>query len=971
MFDDVVAQEVARHGGTLVRERGEGDSHFITFDDPIPAAACAADLQRRFAAEPWPGGTMRVRAALHHGEVQPRDGTYYGRVVNRCARLRSLAAGGQVLLSGATAASVRDAVPDGCLLIDQGEHRLKDLEAPEHVWELRVDGLPADFPPLAGLPVARHNLPVQTTSFHGRDDIVARVVDLLWSERLVTLTGPGGMGKSRLALHVAAEVVADVPDGAWLVELAGISEDALVDVAVATALGIRTPAGRTTRDVLLEALRDQQILVVIDNCEHLLAACADLVAALLAAAPALRVLATSREPLGIPGEHRVPLRPLGLPDDDGTVGTSPAVELLLDRALAVRPDLDRGDRGVRATAARIARAVDGLPLAIELAAARAAHLTLDDIAQRIGDQLGLLSDRRRPGRHATLRGAIGWSHDLLTPAEQVVLRRVSIFPDTFSPDGAEAVVTAVSPIAAEVRIAPTEVLDLLAQLIDRSLVVPELSGPRTRYRLLQPIRAFAMERLVEAGERLEARQALLRWLSAVVAANPGDVRLLAAEVESVRAVLEGVQDELDPAVALQLAADLLELWRQRLPTEGTVRLTDLLALHPTRDRTRARALRALGELRHEDDVEAAAALHTEAAAIAEETGDDATLWRARTSLASEARQQIGQGNAKPLLESVIDEARAAGDAEAVAAACQVLAVTVAQWGDLSRAEGLLEEARRIRLDLGHAGHAAGAAIALASHVHMMRGHYERAAEDLEWAVAEADAEGYRQQAAIAATNLGRAFTGMGALTQARTWLLEGLSRARTLGTLTGQAWTHAMLGELGRQSGDLVEAAAHYHQSIELFDRVGNASNRLYLRCNLARIAVAQGRADEAEATGLEILAAAAAAGDHDGVVEFVELVAEARTVSPDRSAVADAAGLLGAAAARRAELGIPREPVDQPAHDAALARVHASLRESQEQAAVAAGADVSWSQLVEDVLSGGARLTEDGDRMKRMSRGR
>src|SRR5262245_32041588 len=426
--DALIEFLTAQHGGRVVRPRGEGDSRFCVFARATDAVTAAAAIQRALHAEAWPPETpLRVRLALHTGEADLRAGDYYGNAANRCARLRAIAHGGQAVLSMATEELVRDTLPPGVALQDLGEHRLSDLARPERVFQVLVDGAPAAFPPLRSLDALPHNLPLQLTSFVGRERELAAVHGLLAGHRLVTLTGPGGTGKTRLAQQAAAEALVPAAgrpgfaDGVWLVELAALADPALVPQAVAAAVGVREDPGRPLLATLTDALRHRRLLLLLDNCEHLLDACARLADALLRACPHLTVLASSREALGLAGETiwrvpslAVPAVPTGRPLSPPEALTRyAAVALFVDRAQAVQPSFRMTDRNAPAVAA-ICQRLDGIPLAIELAAARVRALAVEPLLVRLEDRFRLLTGGSRTAleRHQTLQAAVDWSHAL-------------------------------------------------------------------------------------------------------------------------------------------------------------------------------------------------------------------------------------------------------------------------------------------------------------------------------------------------------------------------------------------------------------------------------------------------------------------------------------------------------------------------------------------------------------------------------
>jgi predicted ATPase/class 3 adenylate cyclase len=561
----------AAHGGRVVDAQGE--SCFMAFPAALAALAAAAEAQRALAAYGWPEGvTVRVRMGLHTGTAQVAGDRYIGLDVHRAARIAAAGHGGQVLLSRSTRELVADALPEGASLRDLGAHRLKDLQRPEEITQLVLADLPADFPPLNALDRHRHNLPVQLTSFVGREREVVELTPLLMQTRLLTLTGPGGTGKTRLALRLAAEVVEQFPDGVWLVELAPLADPALVPQTVATALGMREQPGRLPMAALLDFVRPKTLLLALDNCEHLIAACAELAETLLRAAPGLRILATSREALGIAGEtaYRVPSLPLpdaGHAPDVAVLAGNDCVRLFVERAAAAHPAFHLTATNAPAIA-QIGRRLDGIPLALELAAARATVLPPHQIAAGLDDRFRLLTGGRRTAmpRHQTLLALIEWSHDLLSEPERVLLRRLSVFAGGWSLEAARAV--GGDELGADV-------LDTLAHLADKSLVEVEAPGEATeaRYRLLETIRQFAREKLVAAREMEAIRDRHLDEFVRLAEAAEPNMRTAAqlewmsrleAEHDNLRAALAWALERSASDKALRLAGALSYFWIIRL-----------------------------------------------------------------------------------------------------------------------------------------------------------------------------------------------------------------------------------------------------------------------------------------------------------------------------------------------------------------------------------------------------------------------
>ena len=487
--DQLLRAAVEGHGGHVVKTTGDG-VHAVFATAPAAIAAAAA-AQGALAREDWPEtGPLRVRMGLHTGAAELRNGDYYGPVLNRAARLMSAAHGGQVVVSHAAEEVAAETLPGGLSLRDLGEHRLRDLSKLERVFQLVGPGLADEFPPLRSLDAFPGNLPLQLTSFVGRAAEVEAVVERVRSARLVTLTGVGGVGKTRLALQAAAELLPEFAEGAWLCELAAADDSEAMLQVVATALEVRPRAGLSLEASVVDSLHARRLLVVLDNCEHVLEAAAGLAERVLGSCPEVRLLATSRELLAIRGEQAVGVRPLPVPDADDPDDRGEALRLFEERAAAVRADF-AVDAGNRAAVADICRRLDGIPLAIELAAARVGALSPADISSRLDERFRLLTGGRRRAveRQQTLRSAVDWSYSLLERPEQVLFDRLGIFAGSFDAAAVEA-------ITASEDLEAWDVLDALTGLVDKSMVVTEeTGGDAMRYRLLETLRQYARERL--------------------------------------------------------------------------------------------------------------------------------------------------------------------------------------------------------------------------------------------------------------------------------------------------------------------------------------------------------------------------------------------------------------------------------------------------------------------------------------------
>jgi predicted ATPase/class 3 adenylate cyclase len=508
MHDRLVRAAIEESGGYVFKT--VGDAFCAAFDSAFNAVRAAVSAQRALAAAPWAGtGPLRVRMALHSGEAELRQADYFGPTLNRTARLLATGHGGQVLLSMVTQEIVREQLPREWSMQDLGERRLKDLSRPERIFQLGVPGLPNNFPPLRSLEMTPNNLPAQVTSFIGRTRELAEAKQLLGTTRLLTFTGSGGTGKTRLSLQTAAEVLDQFPHGVWLIELATVSDPALVPETIANALDVREEHGRSLLDTLLNALRARQLLLLLDNCEHLVAACAQTAASVLRRCPAVKILASSREALNIQGEVVRPVLPLAVPEfgvDETDLSTEQlaqleAVQLFAERAAAARPGFALTPQNARLIA-RISWRLDGIPLAIELAAARIKVLPLEQILARLDDRFRLLSGGSRAAlpRQQTLGALIDWSYDLLSEAERVLLRRTSVFV-------AGRTLEMVEQVCAGDGFKREDTFDLLSALVEKSLLMvePDPYG-EIRYTMLESVWDYADEKLAQHGETARYRR---------------------------------------------------------------------------------------------------------------------------------------------------------------------------------------------------------------------------------------------------------------------------------------------------------------------------------------------------------------------------------------------------------------------------------------------------------------------------------
>ncbi len=696
-------------GGQIVKTTGDG-IHAV-FDDPLQAVLAALQLQQALAA-PVPEGALalKVRCGVHCGESEARDGDFYGPALNRAARVMGAAHGGQTLLTQAVAERVADRLPPDLSLLDLGTVRLRDLASPERVHQLQHATLRALFPPLRSLEATPNNLAQQLNSFVGRERELAEVRQLLSKTRLLTLLGMGGIGKSRLSVQLGAELLDEYADGVWLVELAPLADPLLVPQALASALGVKEERGASVTEALLAYVRDKTLLVILDNCEHVVRACADLAKRLLQAGSGVRVLTSSRDVLQVAGETVYQVPTLGVPaaDDEGSdtaglgrLNRHEAVRLFMDRAGAVQPALRLGADNAAAVAA-ICRQLDGIPLALELAAARTRALSVQAIASRLKDRFRLLvsGDQTVLPRQRTLRALIDWSFELLSEPERTVFRRLSVFAGGWTLESAEAV-------CVDDTLDAMEVLDLLAQLVQKSLVVMEPGGGR--YRMLETVRAYAWEKLVaEADEAQAAARHVDFHLQLAERARPELVGpkqaswLQRLDVE--RENLLAVHTRCGGPEGLRLVYALRPYWRSRgllsLGLRISVEALDRRGAE-RRDALRFGGLFVAGWMSYfMGRYEHARRYLDEGLAVARELGSPELVARVLQPLGMAC---LGQGDghaARQHLEEAVELAQAGGDARQLLAAINSLAQLHRLQGQTEIAEPLYETALPLAQQLG-------------------------------------------------------------------------------------------------------------------------------------------------------------------------------------------------------------------------------------------------------------------------------
>lgn len=785
-----------------------GDGFFVAFPRATHAVAAAVAAQRAIAAHPWPEGiSVRVRMGLHTGEPTLTTGGYVGLDVHRAARLCAAGHGGQILLSQTTCTLVEQDLPSGVSLRDLGEHRLKDLQRPERLFQLVIPDLLADFSHLKSLDALPNNLPVQLTSFIGREREIAEVKRLLSTARLLTLTGPGGTGKTRLGLQVAADLLENFEGGVFFIPLAPISDPGLVISTIAQTLGVRETGGQPLLKSLQEYLRDKSMLLLLDNFEQVISA-APVLAELLVACPKLKVLVTSRAALHLSGEQEYPVSPLVLPDLKRlpaleALSQYAAVELFIQRALAVKPDFGVTNENAPAVAEICVR-LDGLPLAIELAAARIKLFPPKAMLTRLVGATGqsplqLLTGGARdlPVRHQTLRGAIAWSYDLLDAGEKTLFRRLSAFSGGCTPEAAEKACN----VAGDLE---TDLLDGLASLVDKSLLrQEEQADGKLRLVMLETIREYGLECLAASGEAESIRRQHADYYLAL--AEEADPKLtsaeqavwfdrLEAEHDNLRAALECLAQSGEAEKGLRLGGAMWRFWEVRgYLAEGRERLARLLALAGASVRTKARmkVLYAAGVL-------------------ADAQGDYAS--------------------ARALFEESLTINRELGDRRGIAVSLNNLGIVTVRQQDYPAARSLYEESLAIWRELGN-----------------------------------------RRAIALSLNNLGNVANVQGDYPAARSLHEESLAVFQGLRDRHGIAWSLNHLGDVARDQGDYAVARSLYEESLAIFRELGDKWGIASSLTDLGHVAGDQGDYAAARSLHNESLVIVGELGDKRGIARVLE----------------------------------------------------------------------------------------------------
>lgn len=888
VHDGILRAAIAASGGAVVKTMGDG--MLAVFDGTIAAVSAAIDAQRALRDTSWGiTGPLRVRMAIHAGTAESREGDFFGQALNRDARILAIGHGGQILLSAVAAALTRDRLPAGAELRDLGSHRLRDLDRPEQVFQIAIDDLPRDFPALRSLTSRRSNLPLPLTSFVGRERELAEVERLIERGRLVTLIGTGGTGKTRLMIEVAGRVAPRFEDGVWLAELAALGDAGEIGPEIGRALGVAALPGRDALDHVVEFLMSKELLLVLDNAEHLIDGVARVAERVLAAAPGVRILATSREALAVAGEAVVqvpsltcPARTAGsLRHEDASLadaGATEAVRLFEDRASAVLPSFTVTDANVRAVA-EICTRLDGIPLAIELAAGRVSAMSPEEIASGLGDRFRLLTGGRRTAvpRQQTLTALIDWSWDLLGDADRRLLRRLSIFVGGWTSAAAANVAG-----DADASAGAMDTIDALTRLVDRSLVIVD-RGATTRYRMLETIRQYARQQLIASGEAADIGGRHLRFFGAMADAAATEVRgpamvdwldRLDSEIENLGAALEWAL-ETDPDAAVRMSIALLDYWIARVPSpENSARIVaaieagrQILVGPPESTREqKVLTVRLLGMAARKWSLSGGADIGLgwaeQAIVLAQELGDPRALIDAMLGHTTARIFTGARGDIRGWLEEVIRQGTAIGDWFSVAFATSGVAVSL---GSVDTVQ--VEELLALGSDAAHRS-------------------------------------GNPHVIALTAMGQGNILARSGRFDEARNRLQEAIDRFAELGDERLADACRSEVAHVLRRAGELDEALALYRVTIQRWARTGNRGAVAHQLESIAFALIVQG--------------------------------------SPER-----AARLLGAAESLRDASRSPMLQAEQIEHDAWLARLRGTADPAAVEAALVAGRRLTSAEAV------------------------
>ena len=872
-----------------------GDAFCVAFHSANDALNATLTAQKLLYHQAWSPAPIKVRMGIHTGAAQLNEDNQYSGYATLASAQRIMSAGhgGQILLSGATRELVRDSLPANSELQDLGEKRLKDLLRPEHLYQLNISGLPSTFPPLKTLDAFLNNLPTQLTTFIGREHEITEIKQALDEHRLVTLTGSGGTGKTRLSLQVAANLLETFEHGVWFIELAPLTDPELIPQTILSAIGIQEQQGKTPIDILNEYLHEKKTLLLLDNCEHLIEASAKVANALLHASPNLKILASSREALGVKGELSYPVPSLKLPDIKHLpvieqLSQYEAVRLFIDRASLVSPHFDVNKENAPAIA-QICYRLDGIPLAIELAAARVKMMSAEQISMRLDDRFRLLTGGARTAlpRQQTLRALIDWSYDLLSEHERLLLCRLSVFAGGWSLEAAEE-------IGAGDGIESYDVLDSLSQLVNKSLVVviEHSQSGETRYRMLETIRQYAREKLLEAGGGESIRDKHLAYFVKLVEqAEPELYRSnqvfwlnkLDDEIDNFRMAVEWALAN-DVESGLRIAAIPWRFWQGRsyLPEVGDW-LKQLLEQYRIPNALHARALAVHSSCKfRQGDISETITLARQSLEMARTLSDKQTEALSLAFLGTFIAIQGNVGEGAPLMEQALAIYRSLGDKIGQADTTEWLAINN---NEIERSIAYTRESLELARELGDLS-------GIVSH--------------LCW--------------------LSRLVFWRGDFASPSVWLEEALSIARQLGDQAGEIYVNSTYGELSYWQGNYPQAIAYFENAIQLSEKIGEHYQSIWAQVKRAYTVLRQGDIQRAHQMFEESIRSMQKADLVIGLVFAIEGLASLHVNQdqPER-----AARLFAWADAIREKIGDHRPPVEQTLVERDLAIINSKLNDS------------------------------------------
>ena len=948
----VLREAIGARGGNAFRV--VGDAFCVAFADAASGLLAAIEAQRTLRAQRWGDAPIHVRMGLHSGAVEPADDEIFrGPSLARAARVMSAAHGDQILATAATVALLESGPPAGAELRDLGDHTLRGFARPERLYQIVTPGLRTDFPPIRTQQAQRTNLPASLTPFIGRAQALGEVREAARRSRMLSLIGPGGTGKTRLAIEAASELVGAFEDGVWLVDLAPVADRSLIAATIATTFGARAEGDVPPLSLVETALAGKRALVLLDNCEHLVEETARIAHALLRALPQLHLLGTSREALGVEGEtvYRVPS--MTMPASENTtpadVGDSEAGKLFLQRAQAVAPSFALTERNAAAVA-RVCRRLDGIPLAIELAAARLKALSVDELARRVDDRFRLLTGGLRTAlpRQRTLRALVDWSYDLLSPDERTVLDTLAVFSGGFTLEAGESVCTAD-------RMRETTVLDAVEHLVAKSLVIAEQVETETRYRLLETIRQYAGEKLVASGESdavrrrhcaffLELAQRasdalngpfVLEWLDRVE-----------AEHDNVRAALDWSADTAPDDYA-RLAAAMAGFWDIRGHfAEGWSRLERAIATHTAQDDARLGALIGAGQLAYRlDYTRIADDILCEAIGLAQKLADPRLEAQATLDLATD--RFLEQPDAiESLALRAQALAKAAGDAPRAAHALFLLGRIAALRCDFAEAQRILLQSAQQWEDAGSVLRAP-LAILYAGHCALEQLVFPAAHRLLDAALIQHRRMGNVHDAAITLRWLADLALNERRFDQAREQCAESLRMFRALQDTNCTARSTAVQVAVFCATGQATEALSRAEAQVEIYRRDG-APRAMLAMClkALVRAHSALGDVDSARRALCDAIDAQRPLHPSRGLPALLETVA---AMYPQSS---HAPALLASAAALREQWRVPVFPAERDEYERCYALVRAEHGDAGLERTIASGLRPGREQAIEIALA-------------------